>query len=215
LNKDNWYVIASTDKHAIYTTLHGQKLTGAINTDGNFWQNPLLISEQEKEDSKLLNEYRRSKGDTEVHEPKVRWESDCKLKMAHLDGLPCLLLYRQANTGTRIFFLDPVTLGLLRSPVIIEDFLDEVSIACGRWLIVGFFQRGEPSPRIKAWDQGDIYSPIIVDETKTSFHLLLIHRYLNTNEKNSWQLMSFKWPEGEIKEIERFEKLALTPVQLA
>jgi len=228
LNKDDWYVIVSTDKHEIYAALHGETLTGALNTDGNFWQDPLLISESEKEDNKLLNEYQKSKGSNEIHELKIYWESECEVKMTHLDGLPCLLLYRHANTGTRLFFLDPVTLGFLRSPVIIEGFLYEVSVACGRWLVVGFFQSREPSPRLKIWDlrasgmvecgswlhdQGDIYTPIIADETKTSFHLLFIHRYLNTGEKNSWRLMSFKWPEEEIKEIERFEKLLLAPVE--
>lgn len=224
LKPTDWYLIVSTDKYQVYSALHGKHLSGELNQDGNFWNDPVFISEKEREDHRRLSEYFKAENKENKYKLEVRWESECKLKATTLDGLPCLLLYRHAVAGTRVCFLDPASLAPLRRPVIVEGFLTEVSVACGRWLVVGFFQRGEASPRIKVWDlkpsqmaycggwlhdEGDIYYPLVVSETKTSFQLLFAHRYLSIEQSNNWKLMTFDWPNGEIKEVEKFKNLRL------
>ena len=75
------------------------------------------------------------------------------LVVHELDGLPRLVVRRQAAGGEGVHFLDPLALVPIRQPWFITGFVGDMIIAAGRWLAVFFLQDGfrqQLMPRVLA-----------------------------------------------------------------
>lgn len=154
-----------------------------------------------------------------------------RMEIAKLNGLPCVILTRQADWGMAVFFLDPRTLVSLRRPLVIHEFVSEVTIAAGRWLVAALLKNGnEPKHRLMAWDldadsdepigrwfeqSGDVYHVIVIAEKADSFSTLQVFRTLDLYPvKNYFQLVRFDWPSGQVTPLQRFDDLRIWPVEL-
>ena len=146
-----------------------------------------------------------------------------------LDGLPCLVATRIAYWGAGVCFLDPTTLLSIRRPLVIREFVGEVTIAGGRWLVAALLKNdNKPQNRLLVWDldadddnpvggwfveKGDVYHPIVTAETKDSFQTVQVFRTLELPpHENYFQLFRFDWPSGEITVLQRFKDLRIWAV---
>jgi TIR domain len=148
-----------------------------------------------------------------------------------LNGLSCVIVSRAADWGLGICFLDPGTLVSLRRPLVIHEFVSEVTIAAGRWLVAALLKDGnEPKHRLMVWDldsdsdepvgrwfeqSGDVYHVIVTAEKADSFSTLQVFRTLELYPvKNYFQLVRFDWPSGQVTLLQRFDDLRIWPVEL-
>ena len=205
LDKEDWYAIALMHDYTLRSGRHGQ--FSATRPSADLWQHPAFLAE--------------SNG-------KAFWNSYSFLRLATLDGLPCLIVQRQAPWGAGVHFLDPITLACIRRPLAIREFVGNLTIAAGRWLVVALHQRGQKlRNRIMVWDlraaddeplggwfpeQGDIYYPIVLAEHKDSFQTVQVFRTFGLSSNNTDQLCLFDWPSGDVEVLQRFANLRIWPV---
>ena len=161
-----------------------------------------------------------------VSDEQIWWQGNADLAMHEIDGLPCLVVRRQAAGGEGVHFLDPLSLTAIRPPVFIRGFVGDVVIVGGRWMTVFFLQRGvEILPRVAVWDlqtgmkspvgtwfarKADVYHPIVTRETRESFEVVFVLR-LFEGSQDRW-LCRFRWPTGEVEEIEKYSNPRILPV---
>jgi hypothetical protein len=143
-----------------------------------------------------------------------------------LDGLPCLVVRRQAACGEGVHFLDPLALVPIRQPLFITGFVGDMIIAAGRWLAVFFLQEGgDILPRVALWDlrtraeesvahwferKGDVYYPFVTKEAEDAFEVMFVLRLFDSSH-NRW-LCRFRYPSGIVEELEKYSDLRLLPV---
>lgn len=219
LHPENWYVIISAHNHQLNSYLHGKSTAGQFINNEIPWHD-LVKKHNDKAYDWLVSQYEGPFANDSIF-----WRND-DLQLTVLDGFPCVLLSRTTIVGTILCFLDPVTLGSLRLPVILNESFNDIIIAAGRWLVAGLLQGNGMEPRIKVWDlrssatkecgsflndNGDIYSPTILSASKDAFEMAFIHRYFDTTAKNNFRLLSFTWPGGEIRELGSFEHCRIWP----
>jgi hypothetical protein len=154
---------------------------------------------------------------------RIWWHDNGAVATHELDGLSCLVARRQAARGEGVHFLDPVSLAEVRQPLFIRGFVGDMIIACARWLVVVFLQRGHDTlPRLAVWDlramvekpvaeyftcNGDVYYPIVTNQTETAFEMMFVLRPFTPGAKN--QLCRFRWPTGIVEELEEYNDLRM------
>lgn len=201
LDKEDWYVVALTDE---FDVISGPRGVFSTNRSGeDFWNEPVFLTE---------------------FDGIVHWNTNGWLTLGTLESLPCLIVVRQAFWGVGVCFLDPKTLGPIRRPLVIREFAGDMTIASGRWLVVGLLSQGRDKDRIMVWDlnadgdepvgswfkgKGDVYSPVVVAETSDSFQTVQIFREFNSPSGQDFQLCRFHWPSGNVETLERFTNLRL------
>lgn len=125
--------------------------------------------------------------------PGAGWSHLVGIALGELDGFPCAVIHRDSIWGTACVFVDPLSLGTLRAPMMLTGPAGHVTdlALAGRWLIVGCVQRGpEPGPRLLSYDlrapadppdtlyatQGDVYRPWVLRAGRDGFtSLQLLH----------------------------------------
>jgi hypothetical protein len=157
---------------------------------------------------------------------RIWWYHNSDLAVHELDGLPCLVVRRQAAGGEGVHFLDPLSLAPIRQPLFITGFVGDMIIAAGRWLAVFFLQEGgDILPRVALWDlrtreeapvtrwferKGDVYYPFVTKEAEDTFEVVFVLRLFDSSA-DRW-LCRFRWPSGIVEELEKYSDLRLLPV---
>jgi hypothetical protein len=207
LDKDAWYVVAWTTEHAVTSGLHGSLSCTKFRED--LFNDPVFISE--------------------FHGRIHYWYDAGSLTLGTLDSLPCVIVERQAYWGSAVCFLDPKTLVAIRPPLVIRGALQSMTLAVGRWLVVGFQQRGgkvrnriavldldsQNEEPIGSWleGRGDVYNPIAIAENDNSFQTLQVFRNSELPLGERYQLSSFEWPAGHVEVLKRFSDLSIRHVE--
>jgi hypothetical protein len=158
------------------------------------------------------------------------WYGRQEMHVATLNGLPCLIIVRFADDGAGVCFLDPKTLVSVRSPLVIREFVSELALASGRWLVAALLKKGnELRNRLLVWDLnsgahlpvggwlekiGDVYHVIAANDAADSFQTFQVFRTLEQYpQENYSELVRFDWPSGQITQLERFRNLRIWPVK--
>jgi hypothetical protein len=160
------------------------------------------------------------------------WNNIAHVALVALDGLPCLILGRQAfgsrgERGEGVCFLDPRTLLPVRRPLVIREFVAGMTIAGGRWLVTTLLQdRTAVRNRIVIWDldsedeepigawferRGDLYDAIVIAQQKESFQTIQVY---HSFDERSFELCRFDWPPGGLVPLRRFSRLRIWPVAI-
>lgn len=205
LNPQRWHAIGYSHKHGLVSCERGTADARVSSED--LWSQPEFAAQFSE---------------------RPFWKHPTDLTLAELAGLPCLIVSRQVAQGVGVCFLDPGTLTPLRRPLAIAEFVGEMAIASGRWLIVCALSRGEPSPRILVWDlesdsdapigswhelRADIYSPIVTAQTPNSFEVLVNVRSFEKDVPQPFRLCQFSWPEAALRELGSFALLRIWQVE--
>ncbi len=157
---------------------------------------------------------------------RIWWYDNSDAAVHELDGLPCLVVRRQAAGGEGVHFLDPLSLAPIRQPLFITGFVGDMIIAAGRWLAVFFLQNGgDILPRVAVWDlrtraeepvarwferKGDVYYPFVTNEAEDTFEVVFVLRLFDSGA-DRW-LCRFRWPSGIVEELEKYSDLRVLPV---
>ena len=204
-----WYVVSLALDGSVASGLHG--VPSSERKADDLWNGALFASEFDSHAEAYWQGLRRN------------------MILGTLDGLPCVIVTRIADWGAGMCFLDPKTLLSIRRPLVIREFVGEVTIASGRWLVAALLKdENEPLNRLRVWDldadndtpiggwfeeQGDVYHLVVTAETKDSFQTLQVFRTLELPpHENFFQLVRFDWPSGEITLLRRFQSLRIWPV---
>jgi len=155
----------------------------------------------------------------------IWWHGNSDLAVYELDGLPCLVVRRQAMVGEGVNFLDPLSLTPIRPALFITGFVGDMVIAGGRWLAVFFLQSGDDLlPRVAIWDlrtgaeqpvarsferKGDVYYPVVTKEAEDSFEVVFVLRLFDSSAER--RLCRFRWPSGIVEELEKYADLRILP----
>ncbi len=205
-----WYVVTLALDGSVSSGLHGVPSSNRMADD--LWQDPLFTAEFDSPSEASWRGLRR------------------EMALGTLDGLPCLIVTRIAYWGAGVCFLDPKTLLSLRQPVAIREFVGDMTIASGRWLVTALLKDdNQPSHRLLVWDLdsdnnqpvggwfeqvGDVYDPVVIAETAESFQTIQVFRTLELPPyENYFQLVLFEWPSGDITPLQRFQSLRILPVE--
>ena len=157
----------------------------------------------------------------------IWWRGNSDLAVYELDGLPCLVVRRQAMVGEGAHFLDPLSLTPIRPALFITGFVGDMIIAGGRWLAVFYLQSGaDLLPRVALWDlrtgaeqpvarsferKGDVYYPIVTKESEDAFEVVFVLRLFDSSAER--RLCRFRWPSGTVEELEKYADLRILPVE--
>ncbi|MBS0154220.1 MAG: toll/interleukin-1 receptor domain-containing protein [Nitrospira sp.] len=150
-----------------------------------------------------------------------------EVSMGIFQGLDCVLARHATQVGASVTFLDPRTLASIRRPLALHGFVGDMTIACGRWLVVAFLKDDEPR-RIGVWDlastsdepvtfvypeAGDVYFPLIVAESPSAFRTVQVFCTLNIHPlPNRFELLAFDGPHGPARPLAVFDTLRLWAV---
>jgi hypothetical protein len=202
-----WYALWLSEG-AVSSGLHG--VPSSTRTPEDLWDDPFLLAEFGPW-SKFYGPGRDS------------------MFLGKLDGISCLMVTRRASWGRGGCFLDPRSLLSIRRPLGIREFVGDLTIANGRWLVaVGLQSGGEPHNHLFVWDldsnnnspiggwfeqKGDVYEPVVTAETGDSFETVQVFHDF-TSASNEKVLVRFEWPSGEITKIQKFQHLRIWPVEL-
>jgi hypothetical protein len=204
-----WYVVSLALDGSVLSGLHGVPSSHRMADD--LWNDALFTAEFDSPSEAYWRGIRRD------------------MVLGTLDGLPCLIVTRIANWGAGVCFLDPKTLLSIRRPLAIREFVGEMTIAGGRWLVTALLKDdNQPRHRLLVWDLdadadkpvggwfeqvGDVYHPVVTAETADSFQTVQVFRTLELPpHENFFQLVRFEWPSGEITLLQRFQSLRIWPV---
>jgi len=157
---------------------------------------------------------------------RIWWYDNSDLAVYELDGLPCLVVRRQAAGGEGVHFLDPLSLAPIREALFITGFVGDMIIVAGRWLAVFFLQEGgDILPRVALWDlrtraeepiarwferKGDVYYPLVTKEAEDTFEMVFVLRLFDSGA-DRW-LCRFRWPSGIVEELEKYSDLQVLEV---
>jgi hypothetical protein len=199
LDEEDWHVVALTDKYEIMSGPRGA--LAASRSGEELWDEPSFQA---------------------AFGGKVFWQSHYSLTLTTLDGFPCVVIERAAGQGSGVHFLDPRTLVSIRHPLFIHESVQSMTIAAGRWLVVGLMSKGRVENRIVVWDldadedeplggwlegRGDVYHLTVVSETRDSFQTVQVFRTFDAADGRDFQLCRFDWPSGAIERLEAFKVL--------
>lgn len=204
LDSDAWYVVSLTQDWRVTSGLHG---TASV----------------QKEEAELWD------GAVFREAFDGLWNNVAHMTLAILDGLPCLIISRQAlgREGEGVCFLDPRTLLPIRHPLFIREFVGELIIAGSRWLVAGLLQdRGNLRDRIVVYDldsevdlpvgawferNGDLFDITVTAQSKESFRTMQVYHSL---DESFFELCQFDLPSGTLALLERFSNLRIWPVEI-
>jgi hypothetical protein len=209
LDRSSWYVLTLAGDGSVASGLHGVPSLNRPADD--LWNDPLFVTE--------------NGSPSEIYWQGLRRD----MVLGTLDGLPCLVVTRIAPWGAGVCFLDPKTLLSIRRPLVIREFVGDLSIAGGRWLLAALLKDdNQPHHRLLLWDldsdsgqpaggwfeeAGDVYFPIVTAERVDSFQTVQVFRTLELPpHENFFQLVRFAWPPGKITLLQRYQDLRIWPV---
>lgn len=204
LDNDAWYVVSLTQDWRVVSGLHG--LASLQKDEADVWDDAVFVQAFDG-----------------------WWNNIAHMALGTLDGLPCLILSRQAlgRGGEGVCFLDPRTLLPVRRPLVVREFVGEMTIAGGRWLVVALLQdRKNLRNRIVIWDldseddepvgawferRGDLYDANVITQSKESLQTVQVY---HSFEESFRELCRFDWPPGTLTPLQRFSHLQIWPVTI-